>query len=253
MAKDLFSNHAVEYAKYRPLYPDNLYQYIFQFVEQFGSAWDCGTGNGQVARVLANHFRQVYATDLSEAQLHEAPRLPNIHYRAETGEQCSAPSSSFDLITVAQAVHWFDFDMFYRQVNRVLKPEGVIAVWVYEIIRVDDALDEFVLYLYEEILGSFWAPERKYIEDKLQTIPFPFSGQTTAEFRMEVEWNHEQLLGYLNSWSAWGSYYQMNPQEKNNENSPMERFKRALQKYWPNGERRTLWFPVYLRMGTMEH
>lgn len=206
-----------------------------------------------MAQQLAHKFKEVYATDLSKEQLSYAAKLDNIKYKCETGEECSAADQSFDLVTVAQAIHWFDFEKFYKQVLRVLKPGGVIAIWVYENIRVNDAIDEQIGYLYQDVLGPYWASERKYIEDKLQTIPFPFGGQLKAEFRMEVEWNHEQLLGYLNSWSAWGSYYQINPQEKNNENSPIERFKRALQKYWPDGEKRTLWFPVYLRMGNMEH
>jgi len=249
MAKDLFSNHAGEYAKYRPLYPDNLYEYIFQFVKQFGSAWDCGTGNGQVARVLANHFRQVYATDLSEAQLKQAPHLPNIHYRAETGEQCSAPSSSFDLITVAQAVHWFEFEKFYAQVNRVLKPEGIIAVWVYENIQVEPWIDDQIQYLYKVVLDKYWDPERRYIEEKLNTIPFPFQSWEVPDFWMEAIWNREQLAGYINSWSAWAHYHRNHPGHKTNDCSPFDQFREELFSHWPDQEVKKVSFPLYLKIG----
>ena len=133
MNKDLFSTQAAMYAKYRPAYPPALFEYILQFVSSHETAWDCATGNGQAALELAQHFRRVEATDISEAQILHAVKHPSINYSVSSAEHTDFPHRTFDLVTVAQAYHWFDFSAFEMEVKRVLKRSGVVAVWGYSL------------------------------------------------------------------------------------------------------------------------
>ncbi len=175
--KDNFSGHATDYARYRPTYPDGVFRFLYEQLTHYDAAWDCGTGNGQVAVRLAEQFEQVYATDLSENQVAQAPTRANITYRVERAEDASFSNQRFDLITVAQAIHWFDFDAFYTVVPRVLRPGGFLAIMGYNLMTVDDSVDAIIHRLYEDILGDdYWDPERKHIEERYQTIPFPFRG-----------------------------------------------------------------------------
>lgn len=249
MAKDLFSNQASHYVKFRPLYPEALYEYIYRHVDCFDHAWDCGTGNGQVAKILATQFKEVYASDISANQIALADPCDNIVYRVEAGEECSATPNSFDLITVAQAIHWFDFEKFYEQVRRVLKPGGILAVWAYENVRINEDLDLGIQFLYKEVLGPYWDPERAYIEDQLRSIPFPYPKIPAPVFNMGAQWTYEQLLGYLGTWSAWQNYYQVSDAIKTKERLPMVKFRENYRKHWKEGEIKQVWFPVYLLMG----
>lgn len=162
--KDNFSTQAAEYAIYRPTYPQELYDYLFSLVKGKSAAWDCATGNGQVARILAQEFEHVYATDISEKQLSQALKLPNITYQVESSDQTQVPDQSFNLITVAQAIHWFNFDAFYSEVKRTLKPDGILAVIGYGLMFIDQKVDKSVHKLYQDILGKYWDTERRYIE-----------------------------------------------------------------------------------------
>src|SRR5688572_29467213 len=125
MKKDFFSGHSKLYATFRPSYPADLYSFVFTHVKNFYSAWDCATGNGQVAQVLAKHFKHVEATDISQQQLDNAVQIQNIHYSTQGAEKTAFPNNHFDLITVGQALHWFDLDKFYSEVKRVAKKDAL--------------------------------------------------------------------------------------------------------------------------------
>src|SRR5215831_1833338 len=140
MAKDLFSKQASFYAKYRPGYPPELFEYILSFVKQKDTVWDCATGNGQAATELAKYFKTVHATDISEKQLQQAMESDRIIYAMASAESSGLPDHSIDLVTVAQAYHWFDFEAFSREVRRVAKPEGIIAIWGYGVVVCEDAV-----------------------------------------------------------------------------------------------------------------
>lgn len=241
--KDNFSTQSEGYAIYRPTYPQELYDYLFKLTENKQTAWDCATGNGQVARVLAQHFDAVYATDISENQLKNALQLPNITYKIEPAEQTLAADNSFDLITVAQAIHWFNFEAFYAEVKRTLKPNGIFAVMGYGIMHIDKKVDQVVHKLYEEILGKYWDPERSYIEEGYKTIPFPFEELTAPYFQIETNWNFNQLIGYLNTWSALQHY------KKANDRNPLEYLFTELKAAWGDTAEKEVYFPVLLRVG----
>jgi ubiquinone/menaquinone biosynthesis C-methylase UbiE len=126
--KDNFSDKSDLYEKYRPFYPIEFYTYLFQQVTSKIKAWDCGTGNGQVASELAKEFKNVFATDISENQLTQAAQKVNITYSVQPAESTRFPDNMFDLITVAQPIHWFDFEKFYSEVKRVAKNNAILCI-----------------------------------------------------------------------------------------------------------------------------
>jgi SAM-dependent methyltransferase len=214
--KDHFSAHAADYRDARPLYPEALFDWLADAAPARGLVWDAGCGNGQASVALASRFERVFATDPSASQIGNAEKQPNIDYRVEPAEQCSLPSQSADLVTVAQALHWFDFARFFHEVERVLKPGGVFAAWAYADCRVSPAVDALKNRVYVDLTGPYWPPERAHIEAGYRTIPMPLGeGAAFAEiaappFAMRVEWDAAQFLAYLRSWSATQRYIKAN-------------------------------------------
>ncbi|WP_200979435.1 class I SAM-dependent methyltransferase [Echinicola sp. 20G] len=240
--KDNFSGHASEYEKFRPTYPENFYAWLISQVKTRKAAWDCGTGNGQVASILSNYFERVEASDISEQQMAQAPWKPNVYYTKCPAEKSGFSDHTFDLITVAQAVHWFDFDPFFKEVNRTLKPNGVIALIGYGLMDVPD-LDKEIKYLYADLLGDFWDPERKHIEEAYESIPFQFEELATPQFSIEESWSLDELLGYLNTWSAVKHYI------KENGTNPVDLIEEDLRSKWGAEKMKPVSFPLILRVG----
>jgi len=241
--KDNFSTQSKQYAKFRPTYPKELYQFLLSHVAKTQVAWDCATGNGQIATVLSQHFDYVYATDISENQLKNAPQIANITYKVERAEYTSFQDHSFDLITVGQAIHWFKFDAFYTEVKRTLKPNGLIAIIGYGIMHINAEIDEVIHYLYKDILGSFWDEERKYIEDNYLNVTFPFREIQCPAFQITTAWNFEQLIGYLETWSALQHYIKLKSK------SPIPLIYERLKQAWGNTKKHTIHFPILLKVG----
>ncbi|MFV5192661.1 methyltransferase domain-containing protein [Acinetobacter courvalinii] len=205
--KDLFSAQSELYQQARPTYPQSLIDSLIQQLNGFDRAWDCGAGSGQLTRLIAPYFQQVIATDLSQNQLDQAPALRNVSYLQQAAEQCSFPDQYFDLITVAQAIHWFDFEKFYAEVKRTLKADGLFAVIGYGLLTLEDALlNDRLQQLYHQTLNGFWDAERRYIDELYQTIPFPFQDIPMPQFQIELYWTGQQLWDYLNTWSAVKHY-----------------------------------------------
>ena len=210
--KDHFSGHADLYREARPTYPDTLFDWLAAQAPDRALAWDCGCGNGQASVALARHFDRVVATDPSASQIADAEPRPNIDYRVEPAERSSLADASASLVTVAQALHWFDFAAFYAEVRRVLKPGGVFAAWAYAACGTGEAaIDGVIEHLYGDALtGPHWPPERAYVDAGYRTIPFPFAAIDAPEFPMIMRWNVDQLLAYLRSWSATQRYIKAN-------------------------------------------
>lgn len=200
--KDNFSRQADQYAKYRPDYPAALFDFIIQQVPARNTAWDCATGNGQAAKVLAKHFQKVYASDISQKQLDNAARSGNIYYSLQPAEKTDFNDSQFDLVTVSQALHWFDFPRFYNEVKRVTRDGGVLAAWGYSLFTISPEVDTQVANFYHDIIGPYWDAERKHVDNLYQGIPFPFEDISSPIFTMEYRWTIEQIRGYINTWSA---------------------------------------------------
>jgi SAM-dependent methyltransferase len=243
--KDNFSTQANIYAQFRPTYPPELYDFVLGKVPQRHRAWDCATGNGQVATVLAGYFAEVVATDISQRQLDFAKQAPNLSYRVSSAEQTPFADNSFDLITVGQALHWFDFERFNQEVRRVSKPGGVIACWGYELLNISPELDALILDFYQNTVGSYWDPERKHIEEQYARIPFPFEQVAFGVFPAEVYWQPDHLFGYLRTWSAVQRYI------KTHQHDPVGDFAKQIAPHWPAHEVKVVTFPMFVQLGVV--
>ena len=247
MPKDLFSAQAKSYAVYRPTYPPALFQYILSFVEEKEMVWDCATGNGQAAVPLSRYFRQVKATDISQAQLNEAPLTTNIEYILCPAEATPFREATFDLITVAQAYHWLDWEKFRQEAGRVGKQNCVVAVWMYDIIQSgDEDLNSCLQHIYKNITGPFWDKERRHVDEHYKSVVFNFAPLPSKDFSIEVEFFKEQLLGYFSSWSAVQNYTRARG------HSPILLIKESIDSTWKNESSQPFSFPVYLRIGRVE-
>lgn len=205
--KDHFSSYAGDYASYRPRYPRELFTWLASVAPAREHAWDCATGNGQAAVALAEHFAQVTASDASPSQLAHAEPHARVAYVHARSEACPLGDASVDLVTIAQALHWFDLPHFYAQVRRVLRPRGVIAAWCYDLLVTDDPeLDALVREIYEDVLGSYWSPERRDVENGYANLAFPFERFTPPPFAMTARWDFARFTGYAKTWSAANAY-----------------------------------------------
>jgi ubiquinone/menaquinone biosynthesis C-methylase UbiE len=243
---DYFSQSAALYALHRPSYPAALFEWLARGVRGHQRAWDCATGNGQAAVALASHFGEVVATDPSQSQLVYAVKLGRVHYAAMTAEDSALRSASVDLITVAQALHWFNLPRFYDEVARVLVPGGVLAVWTYGLLSITPEIDALMLSFYKDTLRGYWPAERALVDAGYSGIAFPFLERSAPQFEMERNWTLEQLSGYLETWSAVTRY------QKANGESPVGRFVTALRALWGHDDtaRRVTW-PLELRVGSI--
>jgi SAM-dependent methyltransferase len=200
---DHFSRIAAAYASHRPRYPAALFAWLASVAPDRGRAWDCGTGNGQAAVALAEHFEAVVATDPSTEQLAQAPRDPRVAYVAATAAAAPLATRSAALVTVAQALHWFDREPFYAEARRVLAPAGVIAVWSYALCTLGDvALDAALRHFHDETVGPFWPAERAIVNAGYAKLEFPFEEVHAPRFAMEARWTLDDLAAYVGTWSA---------------------------------------------------
>ncbi|MHB2025705.1 MAG: class I SAM-dependent methyltransferase [Elusimicrobiota bacterium] len=247
-AKDLFSKQAHAYARFRPTYPPELFEYLASLVAGRALAWDCGTGNGQAAVGLTPYFKRIIATDLSEKQIAQAKRHPKIDYRTAVAEDSPLLDKSADLTISAQAAHWFNLERFYGQVRRVLKPGGIIALWCYGRNRkMEQPIGDMVGRYAADIVGSFWEPEIKnYVWTEYKTLPFPFDEITAPDFQIKAEWDLAQLLGYLSSWSSGHKF----ADERGI--NPLTLIEPELRKAWKPAKRtiRVNW-DIHLRVGRL--
>jgi len=242
---DHFSEVAKRYADFRPHYPAELFDHLATLVPRTARVWDCACGNGQATLDLGRRLDSVVATDASREQIASATPHPNVEYRVAPAEQSGLPDASIDLVTVAQALHWFDLERFYAEARRVLRPGGLLAAWAYGINKVDgEAVDHLVQDFYANTVGPYWPPERRLVEEGYRTIPFPFPEITLPTFRMETRWTLEQLLGYLSSWSATNRFI------KANGRNPLEPLSENLARVWGdvNSPRLIVW-PLSFRAG----
>lgn len=241
---DHFSRQAAEYARFRPQYPPELFRFLAAAAPDHRLAWDCGTGSGQAARALAAFFAHVRATDPSAAQLAHAPPHQRIAYGVGRESESGLRDASADLVTAAQAAHWFDLDAFYAEARRVLVPNGVIAVWCYDAMHVDDRLDPLLTWFYDERVGRYWPPERALVDAAFSTLPFPFAEIEAPRLEMQATLSRGALLGYIGTWSAVARARDVEGAD------PIRELEQRLVPLWPDADAtRTVRWLLGVRVG----
>ncbi|MEX2511937.1 MAG: class I SAM-dependent methyltransferase [Cyclobacteriaceae bacterium] len=244
--KDHFSTQSDHYAQFRPNYPSAFFAYLETIIPHKVCAWDCGTGNGQVAVALSKWFEKVYATDISPNQIKHAKKRYNIQYSVQPAENTNFDNGTFDLIMVAQAIHWFDFDQFYAEVRRTAKDAAWIAIIGYGKIKVSPAIDDIIYRFYQEVIGPYWDRERKYIEENYETIPFPFKETPVPSFTLQASWTLEHLIGYLQTWSAVKKFIGQNGF------NPVDALIPPLKRQWEGQQTKAITFPMLSRIGKIK-
>ncbi len=244
---ELFSTVARAYAAFRPGYPPELFAWLARNSPSREAVWDCGCGSGQASVPLAGHFAVVHATDVAPEQIAAAKPHPRVRYSVTAAERSGLPEQSVDLVTVAQALHWFDVTAFFAEARRVARPGALLAVWNYPRPQfVDAELDRRFFAFYSQVVGPYWPPERRHIEDGYKTLPFPLEEIETPEFGFELHWNLEQIAGYASSWSATARYRQALGTD------PVPLLRESLEAAWPAGATGVpLRMPLKLRVGRL--
>lgn len=240
--KDHFSGHAGDYARYRPRYPDAFFDVLAANCPGHRLAWDVGCGNGQLSAGLARHFDQVHATDASAEQVAAASAIDGVSFAVEPAERCSLPDHAADLVTVGQALHWFDHPAFFAEAGRVLRPGGLFVAVSYALCQITPAVDAVVETLYRDLLGPYWPPERALVESGYASINHPFESVTLPPLDMQLHWSLANLVHYLDTWSAAQRY-----EKKTGENA-VKKILPNLQAAWgdPGEERNVRWPLNYL-------
>lgn len=241
-----FGTVAREYASFRPGYPPELFAWLARAAPGRDAAWDCGCGSGQASTALAEHFDVVFATDVAAEQIGAAKPHPRVRYSVAPAECSGLPDESVDLVTVAQALHWFDVMAFYAEARRVARPGGLLAVWNYPRPEfADSELDRRFAAFYADVVGPYWPPERVHVEQNYRTLPFPFQELETPAFALELRWNLDQVIGYVSSWSATARY------RKALSADPAPLLRESLAPAWPGDGFATIRMPIGLRVARL--
>lgn len=242
--KDHFSARSADYALYRPTYPPALADYLAALAPRRHLALDCGCGAGQLSALLATRFDRVVATDASPQQISNAKPCKGVEYRVARSDESGLPEASVDLITAAQAAHWFDLDTFYEEARRVLGPDGAIALITYGVTDADGDVGRILTRFYVDVIGPFWPPERRHVETGYRSLPFPFAESAAPPIAMTADWSLKELLGYVDTWSA------VRNAEASLGREPYERFAAALGEAWGDpDQRREIRWPLSMRIG----
>jgi SAM-dependent methyltransferase len=240
---DHFSAAAPQYANSRPQYPDALFAWLADVSPSRAVVWDAGCGSGQASVGLAAHFAHVVATDASAAQLAHAAQRANISYHVAGETNATLANNSVDLITVAQALHWFDRAVFFAEAARVLSPRGVLAVWTYDLNEITRDIDAVVQTLYHDTLGPYWPPERALVAARYRDIGFPYPLMAAPTFLMKCSWTRDHFLRYVETWSAVTEF------RRREGGDPLRAAAAALAEVWPDGVTHDVRWPLTVLAG----
>ena len=241
--KDHFSHAAADYATYRPHYPPALADYLTSLVAARNVAWDAGCGSGQFSSVLGERFDQVFATDASAEQIARAVPHPHVKYAVATADGVDLLASSVDLVTVAQAAHWFDLPPFYAEVRRVARPRGVIALFAYGITIMEPPVGPVIDDFYSRVLGAWWPRERRHTENGYRDFEFPFDEVIPPKIDMAVDWSVDQLVGYVGTWSGVRAITAAEGER------PLQEFSLNVRAVWGSTPTRRVRWPLGMRVG----
>lgn len=240
----LFGARANAYASFRPQYPAALFTWLAAHSPGRQRALDIACGNGQASAPLLEHFEQVLACDGSPEQLYAAKDLQGVGCFAANADAQPLADASIDLIVVAQALHWFATPAFFTEAARLLKPDGLFCAWCYSLLRVDTEVDALIDDFYHGTLKGYWPDGRASVDAGYRDLQVPFSQIELPPFAIELQWDREQLLGYLSTWSA------VQRLEKTSGRDPLADLLPKLEKVWPDGQqRRFVRWPLHFVAG----
>ncbi|MEQ8234405.1 MAG: class I SAM-dependent methyltransferase [Gammaproteobacteria bacterium] len=243
--EDHFAASAAAYARARPRYPEALYVAIDEARTGSALAWDCASGSGQAIGPLAARFAHVVASDASAAQLTRLVPAANVSRVLARAERAPLATASVDVVTVAQALHWFAGNAFYDEVRRVLRPGGVFAAWTYDRLAVTPAVDGLLDSFYHDTLRDCWPPERRHVEQRYAELPWPFTDSTTLTLEMRARWSCAVLCGYLASWSAVAVY------RRRHHGDPLAALVAPLRAAWGAVSTRWVSWPLTLKLARL--
>ena len=238
---DHFSAAACDYDRFRPRYPASLFDYLASLVAERDLAWDCATGTGQAAAPLAARFRRVVASDASFAQITQTSRLLGVNFFVARAERVPLRDDCASLVTVGQALHWFDRAAFFSEAKRILRPDGILSAWTYNLCTVNSDVDGVVKGFYRDIVGTYWPSERSLVEDSYDGIVFPFTSTASVTMEMSARWTAEELLTYLGTWSAVKRYRDARHED------PVDSIRAKLREAWGAVDRRSVSWPLSIR------
>lgn len=240
----LFSGHASTYAAFRPTYPGALFEWLVRMAPGRAQAWDVGTGNGQVAVALASYFDAVQATDPSDSQLAAASEHPRVTYRRATYDS-GLPAASVQLVTVGQALHWFDLDAFFAELRRVLVPGGFFAAFAYVHSTVTPEVDAVTRHYHDVTCAPHWAPEHHLIRAGYRAMPLPIAEVGAPPFEIRSAMSLAQYLGFHRSWSATQRLLAAGGE------LDVLAYERAVASAWGDAAARDVVWPMFVRAGTL--
>ena len=241
--QDLFSRDSASYAKFRPSYPRELIAWVAALPGGRRLAWDCATGNGQAAALLAGYFERVVGTDASPTQLRAASRGPRVAYLAALAEATPLADRRVDLVTVAQALHWLELPRFFAEIDRVAAPGAALAVWGYARLRTFPAIDKLIDRFHDETVGPYWPTERKLVEEGYRSFALPIAEVPPPPLAIEASLTLPELCGYLRTWSAVGKYQRVHGSD------PVAMLEPELAACWGEAASRRIEWPLFVRAG----
>ncbi len=195
-----FGKTATEYAKYRDIYPKEMYDKLYALgVGHNGEKWlDIGTGTGVLPFNLCHNGAEVTGVDISEAQIEAAKNIAlereieNVHFMTSPAENTGFADNSFDCITAAQCFWYFDREKIISEIKRILKPGGVF-VKIYMSYTLDDEIAEKSHSLVKK-LNKNWTPEASGSTD-MYNHPFP-NGELDI-FTCDIPFTRESWHGRM--------------------------------------------------------
>ncbi|NUT77939.1 class I SAM-dependent methyltransferase [Pseudomonas sp. C1C7] len=245
-SKNWFDQGGQAYARFRPEYPPQLSTYLASLAPNTFLAVDVGCGNGQLTKQLAGHFREVIGFDPSAEQVNHAEPQTNVSYACARAEDLPLLSRSASLITAAQAAHWFDLPRFYDEVRRVAERDAILALISYGVLRMDGELGARFEQFYWNEIGPFWPAERKLVDTGYSTIDFPFTELESPEIAIHLEWNLDEFLGYVSTWSAIRSARESGREDL------LHTFATDIANLWGAPEtRHAITWPINMRIGRL--
>lgn len=241
---DHFSERAGAYAAYRPSYPREFIGMLSSLAPSNHLAWDCGTGNGQAAVLLAEYFAEVVGSDSSSRQLSQAVGHPKVRYELASEGESHLDAASVDLVTAAQALHWFDLERFYAECHRVLRPRGVVAVWCYARSQIRSDVDAVVNWFHDTRLEPYWPPARRHVLNGYRELQFPFVEISIPPWTMSLAWTLDRFIRYVATWSATQA-----AQKAEGSGQALSEFVDRLACVWRPDERLVVQWPLITRAG----